>query len=92
MEELLQKNDFFVFVAVSEGKIIGGLTVYSLTQYYSESSLAYIYDVAVMKKCQRKGIGKKLMRGINDYCKEIGVEEVLVQAVNAGKHAIKFYC
>ena len=91
LEELLQKDDFFVFVAVSEGVIIGGLTAYSLTQYYSEAPLVYVYDIAVLKKHQRKGVGKKLMLGINDYCKEMGVEEVFVQAVDADEHALEFY-
>ncbi|HSY61933.1 MAG TPA: GNAT family N-acetyltransferase [Cytophaga sp.] len=91
LEELLQKDDFYVFVAVSEGTIVGGLTAYSLTQYYSEAPLVYVYDVAVSEKYQRKGVGKKLMRGINDYCKEMGVEEVFVQAEDADEHALDFY-
>ena len=58
LEELLQKDDFFVFVAVSEAKIVGGLTVYSLTQYYSEAPLVYVYDVAVLKKINVKTLAK----------------------------------
>ncbi len=91
LKELLEKEDFFVFVAVAEGNIVGGLTAYSLTQYYSESPLVYIYDVAVLQKYQRKGIGKKLMLGIQDYCKEIGIGEIIVQADEADEHAIEFY-
>lgn len=91
LQELLAKDDFFVFVAVSEGEIIGGLTAYSLTQYYSEDPLVYIYDIAVLKKYQRKGIGKKLILGIKDYCTEIGVEEIFVQAEDADEHALDFY-
>jgi aminoglycoside 3-N-acetyltransferase I len=91
LEDLLAKDDFFVFVAVSEGKIVGGLTAYSLTQYYSESPLVYIYDIAVLKKYQRKGIGKKLILGIKDYCKEMDVEEIFVQAEDADAHALDFY-
>ena len=85
------KMIFFVFVALYEGEIIGGLTAYSLTQYYSEAPLVYVYDVAVLKKYQRKGVGKKLMLGITDYCKEKGVEEVFVQAEDADEHALDFY-
>ncbi|WP_018344211.1 GNAT family N-acetyltransferase [Cytophaga aurantiaca] len=91
LEELLQKDDFFVFVAVHEGEIIGGLTAYSLTQYYSEAPLVYIYDIAVLKKYQRKGVGKKLILGITDYCKELDVEEIFVQAEDADEHALDFY-
>ncbi|MGN6646639.1 MAG: GNAT family N-acetyltransferase [Cytophaga sp.] len=91
LEELLQQDDFFVFVAVSEGKIVGGLTAYRLMQYYSEAPLVYIYDIAVLKRYQRKGIGKKLILGIKDYCREIGVEEIFVQADDEDEHALDFY-
>lgn len=91
LQELLDKEDFFVFVALYEGTIVGGLTAYSLTQYFSESPLVYIYDVAVLKKYQRKGIGKKLLLGITDYCKDMGIEEIIVQADEADEHAIEFY-
>ncbi len=91
LEELLAKDDFFVFVALSEGKLVGGLTAYSLTQYYSEEPLVYIYDVVVLKRYQRKGIGKKLMLGIKDYCSEMGVEEIFVQAEDEDQHALDFY-
>jgi len=91
LEELLSKDDFFVFVARSEGTIVGGLTAYSLMQYFSESPLLYIYDVAVMRRYQRKGIGKKLMLGIKDYCSEIGINEIIVQADETDEHAIEFY-
>lgn len=91
LEELLSKDEFYAFVAVSEGTIVGGLTAYSLMQYFSEAPLLYVYDVAVMKRYQRKGIGKKLMLGIRDYCSEIGIQEIIVQADEADEHAIEFY-
>lgn len=91
LEALLDKEDFFVFVALSEGKIVGGLTAYSLMQYFSASPLVYIYDVAVLKQYQRQGVGKKLLLGIKDYCKETGIEEIIVQADEADEHAIDFY-
>ena len=91
LQELLSKDDFFVFVAVSEGVIVGGLTAYSLTQYYSQSPLVYIYDVAVMKKYQRKGIGKKLILGIKDYCRDSDIGEIIVQVDETDEHAIEFY-
>jgi len=91
LESILDNEEFLAFVAVYDGEIVGGLTAYILHQYYSESPLVYIYDLAVMKKYQRKGIGKKLILGIKDYCKEIGVKEVFVQADEADVHALDFY-
>lgn len=91
LESLLDKNDFFVFVAVADNRVVGGLTSYIMQQYYSESPLVYIYDLAVKRKFQRQGIGKMLIAGNNDYCKSINVETVMVEADIIDDHAIKFY-
>ncbi len=89
--QLLQNNGFFVFVALLEDKVVGGLTSYVLPQYYSQSSLMYIYDLAVKTEFQRKGIGKMLISGITNYCKERGVAEAFVQADEADDYALDFY-
>src|SRR5690606_4453870 len=91
LQRLLGKDGFYVFVAVGEGRVLGGLTAYSLAQYYNPSPVVYIYDLAVKTEFQRKGIGKKLISGINDYCRGIGVEEVFVQADEADDYAVEFY-
>lgn len=88
---LLEKDDFFVFVALSENKVIGGLTSYALEQYYSKKPLVYIYDLAVKTEFQRQGIGKLLISGITGYCKNIGIEEVFVQVDEIDEHALEFY-
>ena len=88
---LLQKDNFYVFVAMLEGRVAGGLTSYLLQQYYSQSPLVYIYDLAVKTELQRKGIGKMLISGIAEYCKERGVVEVFVQADEADDYALDFY-
>lgn len=66
LQQLLEKNDFGVFVALSGGVVTGGLTTYSLQQYYRTTPLVYIYDMAVSREFQRKGIGKKLITGLKD--------------------------
>jgi len=91
LQTLLQKTDFLVFVALAESKVVGGLTSYTLQQYYSRLPLVYIYDLAVETKLQRRGIGKMLVSGITAYCKGIGVEEVFVQADLEDDYAIDFY-
>ena len=56
LQQLLEKNSFFVFVALSDDKVIAGLTSYTLQQYYSTSPLVYLYDLAVKTEFQRQGI------------------------------------
>jgi aminoglycoside 3-N-acetyltransferase I len=91
LKQLLEKDDFFVFVALMDNIVVGGLTSYIMHQYYSTSPLVYIYDIAVKAEFQRKGIGKMLIAANNDYCREIGVEAVMVQADEPDGHAIEFY-
>jgi aminoglycoside 3-N-acetyltransferase I len=91
LQPLLKKDTFFVFVALFENNVVGGLTFYTLPQYYSEKLLAYIYDLAVKREFQRNEIGKKLIAATIDYCKEMDMEEVFVQAHAEDLHAIEFY-
>ncbi|MDF2454602.1 MAG: GCN5-related N-acetyltransferase [Cytophagaceae bacterium] len=91
LEQLLEKESFVVFVALSNGAVVGGLTAYVFDQYYSVSPLVYVYDLAVKTAYQRKGIGKSLISAINVYCQSIGAEEVFVQAEEADGHAVEFY-
>lgn len=91
LEQLLTKSDFFVFVALENNEVVGGLTAYTLHQYYSKLPLVYIYDLAVKTTLQRRGIGKLLISGITSYCQEFGMEEVFVQADKIDDYALDFY-
>ncbi len=87
----LLKSDFLVFVVSAGNKVVGGLTAYTLNQYYSKAPQVYIYDLAVKSTMQRKGIGKLLIAAIIEYCRNIGVGEIFVQADKVDDHAIDFY-
>lgn len=91
LQKVLSKDNFIVFAAEADGKIVSGLTAYILEQYYSAMPLLYIYDLAVNRTYQRQGIGKMILAELKMYCKSIGVKEVFVQADIADKHAIEFY-
>ncbi len=91
LQKLLEKETFFAIVALHDNKVIGGLTVYVLDQYYSAKSLAYLYDLAVWPAHQRKGIGKKLVDFTREYFGQQGFEELFVQADKVDDHAIDFY-
>ncbi|TGK90002.1 GNAT family N-acetyltransferase [Leptospira bourretii] len=91
LQSLLARDDFFVFVSIFKSQVIGGLTAYTLRQYYSEKPLVYIFDLAVLTKYQRQGIGKSLIEAINVYCKKMVAEEVFVQADLIDDYALDFY-
>lgn len=91
INNLIKQQNFFAVTAKTNDKIIAGLTLYILDQYYSEKPLAYIYDLAVLTEYQRKGVGRKLIEFVNEYCKVNGCKEVFVQADKADDYAIHFY-
>ncbi len=91
LQQMLTKSNFFVLLAKAENKVLGGLTVYVLDQYYSHKPLAYIYDLAIAEAYQRKGIGTALIAYLSNYCKEKGFEEVFVQADRSDAYALDFY-
>ncbi len=91
LSALLAKENFFAITAKIDGQVVGGLTFYVLDQYYSVKPLAYIFDLAVLTRYQRMGIGRSLIEFTNSYCKEKGFEEVFVQADKVDDYAIDFY-
>jgi aminoglycoside 3-N-acetyltransferase I len=91
LTRLLAKEDFFVFVALSNDRVIGGLTAYTLQQYYTASPLAFIYDIGIEREAQRKGAGQLLITNMRNYCKDKGFEEMFVLADEVDKHALEFY-
>ena len=89
--KLLLFKNFIVFVAAEKKVIVGGLTAYILPSYYSKTSEVYIYDLAIKKNFQRKGIGKKLLQSLKAYCCQNDYKILFVQADEADAHALKFY-
>ena len=91
LNQLLSKPDFLVLVAKQGETVVGGLTVYILHRYYTEKPVAYIYDLGVAPDQQRKGIGKKLIAYLLEYCREQGFEDAYVAAEADDEQAVNFY-
>lgn len=92
LAKVMSEEKFLVFVAVDgNNRVIGGLTAYVLTQYYSTRPLVYVFDAAVKVDFQRMGIGTKLMQSTIEHCRQLGAEEVFVQADLEDQHALDFY-
>ena len=91
LQNLLKNENFIVYIALLKNQVVGGLTAYVLQQYYSVKPLAYVYDLAVDRKYQRQGIGKRLIEAVNNYCRKKGFEEVFVQADKVDGYALDFY-
>ncbi|MGY6647578.1 GNAT family N-acetyltransferase [Wenyingzhuangia sp. IMCC45574] len=91
LKKLLNKTDFYAFVAIKENKVVGGLTAYELEKYNTDKSELYIYDIAVKVEFQNQGVGKKLINHLKDYSKNNGIETIFVEAHSGDEQAVKFY-
>lgn len=91
LQSVLSNPAFHVYVALHEGKLIGGLTAYEMPRYYIKSSELYIYDIAVEKAYQNKGAGKMLMQAICRYAAGHQVENIMVEAHEEDELAVHFY-
>jgi aminoglycoside 3-N-acetyltransferase I len=88
---LLEKPDFIAYGVIFGNEIVGGLTAYELTTYYSEDSEIFIYDIAVKPEFQRKGLGKQLLSSLKKYCKQNGISVLFVEVHEEDEHAVNFY-
>lgn len=91
LQKVLSNSQFIAFVANVNDQVIGGLTAHILDRYDLDKPSAYVYDLAVLSKYQRMGIGKKLMSALTDYCSKKGFADVFVQAETEDVHAVNFY-
>ena len=88
---LLNNSGFIAIVAIAENEVVGGLTAYELSMYYSDASEIFLYDLAVKPEYQRMGIGKGLLQNLKEYCIENGIKDFFVMAHEEDEHAIEFY-
>jgi aminoglycoside 3-N-acetyltransferase I len=91
LRDLLDNASFDAFTIFAEGELAGGITVYTLEQYYSEKPLAYIYDLAIRSEFQRRGLGKMLIAFVVEHYREMGYADVFVQTDENDAHALDFY-
>ncbi|WP_285058503.1 GNAT family N-acetyltransferase [Pedobacter ginsengisoli] len=92
LQSLLEKESISFFVATdASGQVLGGLTAYMLPSVYYTACEVYIYDLAVDQQWQRKGIGRKLIDSLKQFCKGLGCRYIFVQADLEDQHAIDFY-
>ncbi len=91
LSKLLSNNHFVAMAAFYQNEIAGGLTAYELPMYSSDQSEIFLYDLAVKPESQRRGIGKRLILHLKEYCFKNGINEFFVLAHAEDLHALAFY-
>lgn len=91
LDRLLNRADLWILAAFVGAEIVGGVTAHTLPMTRSESSELFIYDIAIQKDHQRRGVGRKLMHALRDAAAAAGIREAFVPADNDDGHALDFY-
>lgn len=91
LSALLSSSDFIAIAAVSQAKVVGGLTAYVLTKFEQARSETYIYDLAVDQGFRRQGIATRLIREVQKASKARGSYVVFVQADIDDEPAVALY-
>lgn len=90
VQSFLAAGQHIVLVATHGEQVVGGLVAYHLIKFERTRSEVYVYDLAVARDHQRRGIGKALMTEIRKIAKDLGAYVVFVQA-DDGDDAVEFY-
>lgn len=88
---LLGGPAFVAVVALSEGRVVGGLAGYVLTKFERARSELYIYDLAVDEPFRRRGVATGLLNAVRAVAVARGAWAVYVQADRADAPAVALY-
>lgn len=91
LTSLLNGGMLVPVVAITDGRVIGGLAAYILHKFEQERSEIYIYDLAVDAAYRRRHVAKGLIHHLREIAREIGAYVIYVQADHGDDPAIKLY-
>ena len=93
VKERLEKQDTtreVVFVAELDGAVAGYVHAEMYSLLYWEP-MVNILGLAVSSECRRKGVGKALMKQVEEWARERGIKEIRLNSGGTRKEAHEFY-
>jgi aminoglycoside 3-N-acetyltransferase I len=91
IEQLLAREEFWALAACAGEEVVGGLTAHALPMTRSECRELFVYDVAVHRDHQRRGIGRQLLNQLRQQAQAAGIGVVFVAVDDDDVHALDFY-
>ena len=88
---LLRSPHFWAFSATIDGRVVGGLTGYTLPMARTNARELFVYDLAVHPAYQRRGVATRLMSAARQAANVEGIDDIFVIAENEDAHALAFY-
>ena len=90
-DDVLKRNDFKIFVAEDNKKILGIATVFLYPVVRRGHYRAQIEELIVNKSSRGKGVGSKLLQAVLLYCKKQGIPTMRLNSGLKLKNAHRFY-
>ena len=78
LHSLLSKDDFHLYVAIADNKVVGGLSAYELVMFNRKETEMFLYEIGVEKDYQRHGIARALINALKTTCHEKSISEIFV--------------
>lgn len=92
LQDFLSSSNHIILTAQEEaGNVVGGLVAYELEKFEQERKEIYVYDLAVSKQNQRKGVASSLFAQLKLIAKEKGAYVIFVHADKSDTSAVSFY-
>ena len=91
LAELLGKEHVIPLVAISDGKVIGGLVAYEFDKFEQKRREIYIYDLAVDERFRRQGIATRLIEQVRLIARERNAWVIYLQADKGDTAPITLY-
>ncbi len=76
LEKLLKDDRSYLFAAIIDNIVVGYTLAYRFPSLYAVENLAYLYDIEVLPKHRKKGIGRQLIKALITHLKNDEVNEL----------------
>ncbi|KWZ83161.1 GNAT family N-acetyltransferase [Heyndrickxia coagulans] len=89
--DAVSNNSLNIFIAERDGNYLGYIELKDWIDYFTGKRQGYVSAIAVTKEAEGKGVGKLLMKKAEEWAKQKGYKELVLQVFSANEKAIKLY-
>lgn len=90
-DEIISRNDTYIFVAEENKKLIGLVTFYLLPNIRHGWHRGHIEDFFITKTMRGKRVGSQLLNAVKEFCQKHNIKVIKLDSGNELTDAHKFY-
>lgn len=89
--ESVENNKSNIFIAEKDGQYLGYIELKDWVDYFTRERQGYVASLAVTRGAEGTGVGTLLLKKAEDWAKQKGYKELVLQVFTANQRAIKLY-